>query len=75
MAFAGSAQGDALIDGDVAAHDGGFADDNTGSVVDEQAAAQERARMDIDASEKAGELRNDACRQPQVRTPEHGATR
>ena len=52
VSFAGAAERDSLIERDVAAHDGGFADDDAGSVVDKEAAAKQRAGMDVDAGEK-----------------------
>ena len=75
VALAGSAQGDALIEGDVAADDGGFADDDAGGVVDEEAAAEQRAGMDVDAGEEAGDLRENARGETQVGAPERVARR
>jgi len=54
--LAGAAQGDALVEEDVVAEFGGFADDDAHAVVDEEAAADGGAGVDFDASEHAGEL-------------------
>ena len=67
--LAGAAQRDALVHGHVAAHDGGFADDHAGGVVDEETPAEQRAGMNIDAGEEAADLREDARRQAQIVTP------
>ena len=70
VALAGAAQRDALVHGHVAAHDGGFADHHAGGVIDEQAPAEQRAGMDVDAGEEAAHLRENARRQAQVVAPE-----
>ena len=57
--FAGAAERDALIERDVAADDGGLADDDARGVIDEEPAAQQRAGVDIDAGKEAGELRKE----------------
>src|ERR1700677_3767286 len=44
----GSAERDAVIDRDVVAHLGGFADHYTGRVVDEHAGPEGRTGMDVD---------------------------
>ena len=43
------AEGDALVDADIVADLRGLADDDAGAVVDEEAMADGRARMDVDA--------------------------
>ena len=65
MAFArflaGTAQGDALIEGAVVPDDGSFADDHAGAVVDEQPLADLRTGMDLDAGQKPGALADHPC--------------
>jgi len=68
--LAGAAERDALVESDVAADDGGFADDNAGGVIDEEAAAEQRTGMDVDAGEEAGEPRKNTCGQAQLHLPE-----
>ena len=63
LLLAGSAQRDALIDGDVVANNGRFTDDDTGAVVDEEPSTQARAGMNIDAGEEARELGETRARQ------------
>ena len=62
VAFAGAAQGDALIDGDVAADDRGFADDDAGGVIDEEPTAEQRAGMNIDAGDRSGRSAKERAR-------------
>src|SRR5579863_2490807 len=57
---AGAAEGDALVEEDVVTDFGGFADDYPGAVVDEKPAADGGSGMDLDAGEKAADLRQDA---------------
>ncbi len=70
VALAGAAERDALVEGDVAADDGGFADDHAGGVIDEEPPAEQRAGMDIDAGEEAGDLREHAGRRRSLCAPE-----
>ena len=53
---AGSAERDAVINRDVVADLGGFADHHAGGVVDEQAGAQGRTGMDVDPGQDPGDL-------------------
>jgi hypothetical protein len=59
----GAAQGNALIEGDVVADLGGFADDDAHAVVDEEAPADPGPRVDLDAGHPAAEIGHQA-RQP-----------
>jgi len=68
--LAGSAEGYALVDGDVVADDGGFADDDAHAVIDEEAAADLRAGVDLDAGPEADDLRTEASEQLEVPAPE-----
>ena len=45
-----------MVDRDVVAHLGGFADHHTSRVVDEQAGSDDRAGMDVDPGQDAGDL-------------------
>ena len=45
-----------LVDVDPRAHDGGFPDHHAGAVVDEEAFADRRAGVDVDAGARIGEL-------------------
>ena len=49
---------------------GGLADHHAHAVVDEEAAADRRAGMDLDAGEEAAELRDEAAAQLPVAPPE-----
>ena len=53
------AQGDALVEFDVPAYYGGFADDDAGGVVDEEAFAYFGAGVDVDAGPSVAVLRHD----------------
>ena len=55
--LAGAAEGDALVKSDVAADNRSLADDDAGGVIDEETAAKECARVDVDPGEEARELR------------------
>jgi len=48
---------------------GGLADDDAHAVVDDDAPADGRGRMDLDAGEEANDLREHARRQPEARCP------
>ena len=65
--FAGSAQRDSLVEGDVVADDGGFADYGAHAMVDEEAAADFRAGMNFDSGEQARDLRREVWREAHVR--------
>lgn len=52
------AEGDTLINLDVIPHDAGLADDDSGSVVDEQVAAESCLGMDVDTVEAVRPLGN-----------------
>ena len=64
---AGTAERDAVIDRDVVADLGGFADHHTGRVVDEQPGAEYGARMDVDPGQNAGDLPEACARPPSLR--------
>lgn len=53
--FAGSSEGDFVHDGDVVFYDGGFSDDYAGGVVDEDAAADLCAWVDVYAEDFTGD--------------------
>ena len=53
----GAAERDALVEHAVVAHDGGFADDDAHGVVDKEALADLCGRMNLDAGDVAGDLR------------------
>src|SRR5664279_222744 len=53
----GSAQGDALVDGDIVTNLGGFPDDHTHAVINEEAAAESGTGMNLDTRHKARDLR------------------
>ena len=50
---------DALVEFDVSADHGGFADDDAGGVVDEESLAYFGARVDVDAGPSVAVLRHD----------------
>ncbi len=54
-----SAKGDALIDAYIIAYAGGFADDHSGAVIDEEVFANGGPGMDVDAGAAVGPLRHD----------------
>lgn len=54
------AKGHSLVEDDVAADDGGFADDNSRTVVNAEVVADGGTGMDIDARLGVGKLRDDA---------------
>jgi len=58
--FAGAAESDSLVEEDIVADFGGFADDDAHAVIDEEAAANARAGVDFDAGEEAADLGEDA---------------
>ena len=66
----GAAQGDALVDGAVVAHDGGLADDDAESVVDEDPPADLRAGVDFDAGEDAAQVRDEPPRPQPAAAPQ-----
>ena len=70
MALAGAAESDSLIDGDVAADDGGLSNDDAGCVINEKAAANERAGVDVDAGVEAGDLGKHASGETKTGGPE-----
>lgn len=53
--FAGAAEGDFVEDGDVVFDDGGFADDESGAMVEEDAAADAGGWVDVDGEGFGGE--------------------
>src|ERR1044072_9721747 len=55
---AARAQGHGLIEAHPLADHRGFADDDAGAMVDEEAAADLRSRMDVDAGQRMGDLAN-----------------
>ena len=57
---AGAAQGYALVEDAVVTHDGSFANDDAHSVVDKEVLADLRGRVNLDAGDMAGELREHA---------------
>ena len=57
---AGTAERDALVEHAVVAHNGGLADDNAHGVVDKEMLADLCGRMNLDASDMAGDLREHA---------------
>ena len=65
-----SAQGDALIDRAVVADLGGLADDDADAMIDEQAAADLRAGMDVDRRQDAPEMRHEPAREMPAAPPE-----
>src|ERR1700691_260447 len=68
--FASSAQGHTLIKSDVVAHDGGLADHRAHAVVDEKAAADLGAGVNLDSSKYARHLRNESCQKTHVVKPQ-----
>src|SRR5690606_26469694 len=60
----------ALVDGAVIAHDGGLADDDAESVVDEDPPADLRAGMDFDAGEHAAQVRDESSRPQPAAAPQ-----
>src|SRR5207248_2243966 len=64
MAFAaliaGAAEGDSLVEQDVVADFGGFADDDAGAVIDEEAPAYGGAGVNLDSGEESADLGDDA---------------
>ena len=54
------AEGNALVDLDVVADDGRFADDHAGGVIDEEVLADGGSRVDVDAGAAMGVLGHDA---------------
>ena len=61
--FSGATERHALIKRAVVADEGSFADDNPHAVIDEDAPAEDGARMDFDSGEKADDLREEAREQ------------
>src|SRR5262249_21919802 len=59
-------QGDALVEAHPLADDAGLPDDDAGAVVDEEARADLRARVDVDAGRAVGELGDHARDQGDV---------
>jgi len=64
------AERDAVVDEHVVADLGRLADDDPGAVVDEQPLADGRGRVNFDAGQEAGELRQRPRREPVVPVPE-----
>ena len=60
VVLAGAAQGDAVVDQAVVADLGGLADDDAHAVVDDQAAADRGAGVDLNAGPEAGPLGDSA---------------
>ena len=57
---AGAAERDALVEHTVVAHNGGLADDDAHGVVDKEVLANLRGRVNLDAGDVAGDLREHA---------------
>ena len=68
--FARSSEGNALVHGDVVAHDGGFADDDGGAVIDEKAMADLGAGVNFDEGKDARDLRKEAGEEAEAVIPE-----
>ncbi len=65
-----AAQGNALVQRDIVAYDCGLANDHAHSVVDEKTSANLRARMDFDAGDQTGELRQRPGRELPAMNPQ-----
>ncbi len=70
MTFAGAAKGDSLVEGHIAANNGGFANHHAHGMVDEQATAQERTGVNIHASKKTSKLRKQPSQETHLGAPE-----
>lgn len=55
-----STQGDTVVEHDAVANFGGFADDDAHAVVDEETTADRGTRVDLNAGQESGELRQNA---------------
>src|ERR1019366_8152071 len=73
--LAGAAQRYTLVQRDIVAHDGGLADDDSHSVVDEKAVANLCAGMDLDAGNQPGELRQGPGRELPAMDPQRSEER
>src|SRR5215469_8412155 len=60
---AGATQGYALVEENVVADFGGLSNDDAHTVIDEEAAADRSARMDLDTCKEAADLGDDARRE------------
>lgn len=67
---AGAAERDALIEHAVVAHNGGLADDDAHGVVDKEVLANLRGRVNLDAGDVAGDLREHAGERAMSMLPE-----
>ena len=67
---AGAAQGYAMVDGHVVAHDGGLANHHSHAVVDEEPSSDGRAGMNLNPGPEAGDLREVARQQTEAMPPE-----
>ena len=70
LLLAGTTQGHLLQDGDVVFHHRGFADDDTGAVVEHDAAPQPRGRVDVDGQQPIAARLQMQGQQPLVVVPE-----
>jgi hypothetical protein len=68
--LASATESNALVDRDVVPDDGGFANDDTHAVVDEEAAADDGAGVDLDAGPEAGDLGHEAGEELEAPAPE-----
>ena len=68
--LAGAPQGNALIEGDVVTHNGGFPNDGARAVVDEEAASKFGSGMDFDPGEQARHLGEPAGQEAQIMPPQ-----
>src|SRR5579862_6286248 len=66
----GSAQRYVLVDQDIVADLGGFADDDAHAVIDKETATDDGTGVDFDAGEKTGNLRDHARQQRHFRQVE-----
>ena len=65
----GTAQGDAVIEGDIVTDDRGLADNHTAAMVDEQPLAYDGARMNLDTGQQFANMRDHARQQRQFEIP------
>ena len=65
-----TAQRHALVDRAVIPHHRGLADDDAAAVVNEDPMSQDRARMDLNQSEKSGDLGDQTAEEPHIVGPE-----
>ena len=60
--FSGAAQGHSLVKGNIIADDGGFPDDNAGTMIDEESFPDLSTGMDLDTSQEPGQSGNEPSR-------------